>query len=341
MIPRQDVFDTYWKFAAERQNIFFNRITNKPKPWTDDPILNGYKFCNSYRASDRVSQFLIKNVIYKGDQREEEVVFRTLLFRMFNKIATWEFLESYFGVVSLSTFDFEIFGDVLLNRKDSRQPIFGNAFILCANKAFGFDQKHLNYLALIRKMIFQDKIATQIVSSKNLEEVFYLIRSYPLLGNFMAYQMAIDLNYSEAINFSENDFTIAGPGAERGIKKCFLDTQGKSKEYVIKWMVDNQESQFKRLGIDFQSLWGRPLHCIDCQGLFCETDKYSRVAFPELKSNRKRIKASFKPTSLRIDYFYPPKWKINDAVKSSVEQYPLTVAQRNTEEESHQMSFNF
>ena len=41
----------------------------------------------------------------------------------------------------------------------------------------------------------------------------------PLIGNFMAYQLAIDLNYSDVFNFDENDFTIAGPGALRGIKK--------------------------------------------------------------------------------------------------------------------------
>ena len=315
MTLRQRVFDSYWKFADERQKIFFNRIKNKPEPWTNDPILKNYKFCNVYRANDRVSQFLIKNVIYTGSQQENEVVFRILLFRMFNKIETWQFLETNFGKVKLKNFNFDDYAKMLGTRRNSGQPIFGNAFILCANKAFGFNQKHLNYLALIKKMVLEDKIIQKIVSAKGLEDIFLLLRSYPLLGNFMAYQLAIDINYSEVINFSENDFTIAGPGSERGIKKCFIDTKGKSKEYIIRWMVENQESEFKRLGINFQSLWGRPLHCIDCQGLFCEIDKYSREAFPKLKSNRKRIKASFKTNPQSIRYFYPPKWGINDKIQ--------------------------
>ena len=29
-------------------------------PWTEDPILDRYKFCNTYRAADRVSQYLIR-----------------------------------------------------------------------------------------------------------------------------------------------------------------------------------------------------------------------------------------------------------------------------------------
>src|SRR5437867_2269407 len=53
-----EVFDTYWKFAFERQAIFFRRANAEPWPWTIDPILSDYKFTNVYRASDRISQFL-------------------------------------------------------------------------------------------------------------------------------------------------------------------------------------------------------------------------------------------------------------------------------------------
>lgn len=49
------VFDTYWRFAAERQNIFYKKLQNTPMPWTDDPILSVYKFTNTYRAIDTQS----------------------------------------------------------------------------------------------------------------------------------------------------------------------------------------------------------------------------------------------------------------------------------------------
>ena len=72
------VFDTYWKFAAERQSIFFKKVNKHPLPWTKDPILEKYKFTNAYRASDRISQYLIKEVIYKGN-RSPHVWFQVLL----------------------------------------------------------------------------------------------------------------------------------------------------------------------------------------------------------------------------------------------------------------------
>jgi hypothetical protein len=318
---RQEVFDTYWRFAALRQNVFFSRIKKLPSPWINDEIINTFKFCNTYRASDRVSQYLIQNVIYKGSQNEEEVIFRILLFKIFNKIETWQYLEQSLGGIEVAKFDFGKYSKLLQEAMASGETIYTSAYMSCATKAFGYERKHENHLALIEQMVQKDHIAQKILNARSLKEVFLVLVSYPLIGQFMAYQLAIDLNYSEVIDFSENSFTVAGPGAERGIKKCFVDTEGKSNEYIIRWMTENQEREFERLGINFPSLWGRPLHYIDCQGLFCETDKYSREAFPELKSNRKRIKSKFHPNSKDIDYFYPPKWKINDKVAADINFY--------------------
>ena len=66
MKKRQEVYDLYWYFACERQNIFWKKINGESAPWTNDKILQEYKFCNSYRVNDRVSQYLLKNVIYNG-----------------------------------------------------------------------------------------------------------------------------------------------------------------------------------------------------------------------------------------------------------------------------------
>ena len=321
MRVRQEIYDTYWRFAAERQEVFFNKIKNMPPPWTSDPIINTYKFCNTYRASDRVSQYLIKNIIYDKNrsQKDEEVLFRIFLYKFFNKIETWEYLESRLGdYISLSNFNFQMYSNLLQEAMETGHVIYTSAYMSCASKEFGYDKKHQNHLALIEKMVVKDRVVNRIVSAKSLEDVFKIIQEYPLLGKFMAYQLATDINYSEIINFNENNFTIAGPGSERGIGKCFLDTDGKSNADIINWMTENQEREFQRLGLNFQSLWGRPLQAIDCQNLFCETDKYCRVAFPELKSNRKNIKSKFTSSPQIIDYFYPPKWQINEKIQDNL-----------------------
>lgn len=311
---RQKIFDTYWYFAKERQAVFFKRLAASPSPWTEDPILLTYKFCNVYRASDRASQFLIKDVIYSEKASPEDTLFKILLFKLFNKIATWQYLEKELGSITLAGFNLKLYDQLLQNFRRNGGVIYHNAYMSCATKAFGYNLKHQNYLALLEQMLIKDSFSKKVAQVKSLEGLFGLLRSYPLIGNFMAYQLATDINYSELTDFSENDFTIVGPGSQRGINKCFENREGRSYEYIIRWMQDNQEKEFARLGLEFQSLWGRPLQLIDCQGLFCETDKYCRVAFPELKSNRKKIKAEYRAQLQPIQYFYPPKWGINEKI---------------------------
>lgn len=311
MIKREKIYNLYWYFAAERQNIFYKKLQGKKAPWTDDKILQEYKFCNSYRASDRVSQYLIKNVIYNGKKySNEDMIFRIILFKIFNKELTWEILCDKLGDISLESFNFKNYCKILEEAKENGKKIYTDAYMSCANKVFGYNKKHENHIALLERMFIRDKIQTQILNSKNMEEGFNIIKQYPLIGNFMAYQLITDINYSEVTNYSETEFTIAGPGSERGIKKCFTDREGMSKEDIIKWMCDHQEEEFSKLGIEFKDLGGRLLQYIDCQGLFCELDKYCRQAVPKLKSNRTRIKKKYVPKVDKIEYKYPPKWKI-------------------------------
>ena len=311
MIKREEIYNLYWYFAAERQNIFYKKLRGEDAPWTEDKILQEYKFCNSYRASDRVSQYLIKNVIYNGKKySEEDMIFRIILFKIFNKESTWEILLSEIGDIKLSNFNFKYYCEILEKAKRKGEKIYTDAYMSCANKAFGYDKKHENHIALLEKMFKEDKIQFKIMESKNMEEAFNIIKQYPLIGNFMAYQLITDINYSEVVDFSEREFTVAGPGSERGIKKCFIDLGGMTKEEIIKWMCEHQEEEFNRLGLEFKKLGNRHLQYIDCQNLFCELDKYCRQAVPELKSNRTKIKKKYVAKKDKIEYRYPPKWNI-------------------------------
>lgn len=314
IIKREKIYNLYWYFACERQNIFLKKKNGEPAPWTNDEILQEFKFCNSYRVNDRVSQYLLKNVIYNGKKyTDADMIFRIILFKLFNKESTWELLENEIGDITLSSFDFNKYSQILENAINNGQKIYNDAYISCANKAFGYDRKHENHLALLEKMFLKDHIDTKIINSKNMEEAFNIIKSYPLIGNFMAYQLITDINYSNVVDFSEMEFTVAGPGSERGIKKCFISTGGLSKEEIIKYMCKNQEKEFKRLGLDFKPIGNRLLQLIDCQNIFCELDKYCRQAVPELKSNRTKIKKKYVAKTDKIEYMYPPKWNIKES----------------------------
>lgn len=314
MRRREELNRAYWHVACERQRIFEARLAGQSPPWTADEILDRYRFTNPWRASDRVSQFLIREVIYTPQPlAAEDQIMRIVLFRLFSRPTTWQALERCLGPLTRATLRGERLASTL-DRLRTQGPIYTNAFILCANKAYGFDQKHRNHIALVRDMLRGGRLGRALARARSLRSVYETLGRFPLIGSFMAYQLAIDLNYSELIDFSEDEFTAPGPGAERGIRKVFPEAGREEMPGLIHRMVAEQEEACASLGLVAPRLVGsRRLHAIDCQNLFCELDKYARVAFPTLRSDRTRIKARFEPSPQPLPVpFYPPKWSLNE-----------------------------
>ena len=311
------VYDSYWHFAAERQRVFFRRFKGQPEPWTSDPILQQHKFTNAYRASDRVSQYLIRNVIYGAKTSITDTFFRILLFKLFNKIETWELLTQEFGFITWTDFKLAAFDKCLSSAMSRNVRIYSAAYIMPSGGKVP-KRKHLVHLELLQQMM-KEELPKKISQAKNMQVAFGYLRQMPGIGDFLAYQYVTDLNYSQITDFSETSFVVPGPGAKNGIRKCFSDFGGLSEIEIISWMCEHQDREFRRLGIEFLTLWGRPLQLIDCQNLFCEVDKYARVAHPEVQgvTPRTRIKQVHKPDHSQIPYFYPPKWNLNALVEKS------------------------
>jgi hypothetical protein len=312
-VPREGIYELYWHFASERQRAFERRVAGRPGPWTDDLILQTYKFCNAFRAADRVSQYMIRDVCYHTEAcTPEDRAFQIVAFRTFSKMETWRSVRGFLGrYPTLDDLGDGSFTAALDHAKRANGGLYTGAFILCATDAYGQSLKHLNHVELFRHMFLREALGERIQEAPTLRAVYDLLHSFPLMGDFMSYQCAVDLNYSELTNFSENDFTQAGPGALRGIKKVFASLGDHTPAEAIMWMEEHQHEELARLGMPFDGLWGRPLHAIDCQNIFCETDKYCREAAPELASGRTRIKAKFAPKAEALPLFFPPKWGIN------------------------------
>jgi hypothetical protein len=169
----------------------------------------------------------------------------------------------------------------------------------------------MNHLALVRHMLSRGRLPRAVARAASLRDLYGALKAFPLIGPFMAYQMAIDVNYSELTDFSEDEFTVPGPGAERGICKVFPGATTRDMPGLIMRMVGEQAEGCAAIRRKPPLLFDRrPLRAIDCQNLFCELDKYSRVRFPDLRSNRTRIKARFVPSDEPLELSYPPKWGI-------------------------------
>jgi len=303
------VFETYWRFTAERQATYLRRLMGGPGPWTSDPVLRAHRFTNCYRASDRVSQYLIRHVIYEGDAGAEEVVFRILLFKLFNKIGTWEALQSALGELRWRDFDAERYAAVLSGIAGRGEAVYSAAYLMPSPR-MGYERKYRNHLALLESMM-RGGLVRKIARASTMQEAFWVLRRYPGLGDFLAFQYLIDINYSEVLGFDEMSFVVAGPGARSGIRKVFGPAAIGLEEPLIRIMAERQDEYFEAYGLEFSGLVGRPLQLIDCQNLFCEVDKYARVVHPQISggTSRHRIKQRYSPAQQRPEpAAFPPKW---------------------------------
>ncbi len=204
------------------------------------------------------------------------------------------------------------YSHVLKVAKLAKATIYSAAYIMpSGGRWLKTKYKHEMHLILLQMML-KEKVWERLQKADSMSSAFDILRSYPTLGDFLAYQYVTDLNYSTLTDFNETEFVVPGPGALNGIKKCFSSLGGLTEIEVIRFVCDHQEFFFNELDLKFQDLWGRRLPLIDCQNLFCEVDKYARVRHPEysILTGRVRIKQSFREAGDLPRPFYPPKWKL-------------------------------
>jgi hypothetical protein len=310
-----EILDEYWRFAARRQAILMRRLAGQSPPWTSDPILQRHRFTNPYRLTDRVSQFLIRNVQYHQSRPQVATVFRTLLFKVFNRIDTWASLVSEVGEPAIETFDPLHYTRVLDRLRAAGRRIYSPAYIV-PNPPFGAATKHENHLRMLDAMLNNGTIG-RLATAEDLPGLYQVLRGAPSLGPFLAFQYAIDINYSDVTSSGEDGFVVAGPGALEGLRKCFTALPAGDEEEAILWVARTQQAHFDRLGLRFDTIGGRPLQPIDCQNLFCEIDKYTRVSHPHITklAGRTRIKQGFTTANRQPlpPIFIPPKWRRTQA----------------------------
>ncbi|KAJ7658732.1 hypothetical protein DFH06DRAFT_1472746, partial [Mycena polygramma] len=299
------VFDTMWRWILERKLIDDRRRAGMPAPWTTDKTLFKYKFCNAYRVLDRTSQFMVADVIEKGSQDGTELLFRILLFNCFNRIETWQLLERSFGYTpTWNDFDLCRYDEVLSAAVRRGVSLFSGAYIKIGYK-LDYDANHMRYLQLLE--ILMDALPDILARASSAADVYEQIAAYPGMAAFTTYQLMISLSYSELLNFSANDFVVAGPGASSGLAKMFGKSMERAKaKYpgieteVLRWMVSTQRQQFMRLGIKFPFLRNGKgqeleLDLADIEHAVCETDKYARKNYPGIRGigDRTQLRRTF------------------------------------------------
>src|SRR5207244_3515737 len=114
--------------------------------------------------------------------------------------------------------DVDRYDEVLGNAFSAGRRLYSAAYVMPPPR-LGEERKHTNHLLLLEQMMGEG-VADRLGAAPSMSVAFEILRSFPAIGDFLAFQFLTDLNYSSVLDFDEMDFVVAGPGARDGIRKC-------------------------------------------------------------------------------------------------------------------------
>ena len=197
--------DDLFAFIKERYAILKRRQAGSPKPWTKDPILQGYRFCNVYREDDTVTQWIKENW-RDPNTNDPDVWFAMTVARFVN----WPDSLAEIGYPAPWTDDMaQKFIHVLSDRKEAGKKVFTGAYVIHAVK--GSKIGHLAYdiftpLWERRDYIFDGRGSCALFNMRLMEMEGF--------GSFMAGQVTCDTKYTRMLDTTLDwwDFATPGPG---------------------------------------------------------------------------------------------------------------------------------
>jgi hypothetical protein len=223
--------EDFYGWMNERHRIFIRRfVENKPKPWTDDKIMLEYKFTNVFRELDKgtialrkmekqtVQDFLACEDPERAFHLAKQIVFNTFWYRTFN----WYEHAEKLGFVDTYDNVHDYFMD--LHRRDKR--IFTGAHMVRGDNG---EIKVFPYLRLLKEVWDTlDGLTASIVKFGTMENAYWKVREYHLVGPFNAYELVCDWRWNVLEATDSLTWGSIGPGAARGLQRLGLDVSTKS-----------------------------------------------------------------------------------------------------------------
>ena len=257
-------------FIKERYAILKRRQAGLPKPWTQDPILQNYRFCNVYREDDTVTKWIAERWRnpYKDDP---DIWFAMALARYVNWPDTLDALCSY--PVPWTDAQCGNFIHVLATRGEEGKKVWTGAYTIHAGTKGGSKIGHVAYDILTALWEKREYIR----ESRTCAQMHKRLMEFDGVGSFMAGQIVCDTKYTRLLDTAGDwwDFAAPGPGSRRGLARVFgydpkhnwNDEMWLSGLLVLKSAIS---SLFADAGMP-------PIHAQDLQNCLCEFDKYERV----------------------------------------------------------------
>lgn len=268
----------FFAYARERYSIFLRRKT-APAPWTQDPILQQYRFCNVFREDDTTTIWIKKNIRdpLKGDPR---AVIALCTCRFFNRVSTLE---------AIAHILLDKGWDVTRCRAQVAKltpPIVTSAYMLKTPAGMTKFEGIAQILEPIRASY--KELWCKMGQSNSLRESWNMLRQYDYVGNFMAYEVITDLRHTRVLRQATDirTWASAGPGAARGLSRVIYGHVGEFNYHSDdeQTLLNQGMQQLLTASLGKLDLW--PLdwpewEMREVEHTLCEFDKYERARLGE------------------------------------------------------------
>lgn len=257
-------------FIKEREAIRVKKEKGSPRPWTKDPILGKYRFCNVHREDDRVTRWIRQWQVRFVSS--EDLWFAFIVARLFNKPET-------LGMLKECTVPFKpaVMRATLKKLRDFG-PIFNAAYIVSTN---GVAMDKVDYLIdRVLRPLWAARKLLRPLPTYTLAGYHASLMTFDGLGSFIAAQVVADLKYMKPLKQAPDWWTFAasGPGSRRGLNRVC------EREVNQSWNEDAWHHALTRLRLQLNDRLNDrpfPLHAQDLQNCLCEFDKYERARLGE------------------------------------------------------------
>lgn len=266
-------------WVREREAIRIRKDKGLPQPWTDDAILAKYRFCNVRREDDRVTVWIRKHI------REPFTDHPNLWFML--AIARWinwpDTLRELIGGRDLNSwpgvagFDLHALRDALARIEQRGEQVYNAAYTINAPAKKGASKiDHVAQTVLGEVWRNRDRVARVVDGAQmpaTLRAVHAELMRYPGWGEFMAYQVVVDLRFTRYLRDAEDvsTWTAAGPGTIRGLNRV----AGRRTNFPLEqWKALHE---MRALYETLPTETGVAMDFSDIPNVLCETDKYIRV----------------------------------------------------------------
>ncbi len=254
-----------------RQDIFRRRQRGEKPPYTKDPVLASFRFCQVFREHDHVTKWIRENwrIPYAD---HPNLPFAMAYARYFNEPKT-------LAAVGFPGEEWDPQRDHdLITELAKSQAVFRAAYIIspCGSTKPKILRVIEDYLLPV-----YDISRTWIVRN-SLEKTHDNICKNEGFGAFMAYEVVSDLRHTEPLMNSPDIQTWAnpGPGACRGIQRLL----GKKGEDVRRslpraFQIDCMQTLLvhAKMALRNDDLMFKKLEMRDIENALCETDKWLRA----------------------------------------------------------------